>query len=59
MLTLTMMQRMGGRGEQCGNGRQGGQLGGHGSKGDRNLRLALKKWGWRDKDRQIPERLVK
>ena len=54
-----MMQRMGGRGEQCGNGRQGGQLGGHGSKGDRKLRLALKKWGWRDKDRQIPERLVK
>ena len=54
-----MMQRMGGRGEECGNGRQGGQLGGHGSKADRKLRLALKKWGRRDKDRQIAERLVK
>ena len=59
MLVLTVMQRMGGRGEECGDGRQGGQLGGHGSKADEMLRLAVKKWGQREKDRQIPERLVK
>ena len=54
-----MMQRMGGRGVECGDGRQGGQLGGPGCKDDETLRLAVKKWGQREKDTQIPERLVK
>ena len=45
MLILTVMQRMGGRGKECGEGRQGGQSGGHGSKADEKRRLALKKWG--------------
>lgn len=52
MLTLTATQRMGGRGEECGDGRQGGQLGGHGSEAGEKLRLALQDWGWTEEGRQ-------